>query len=68
MTSARNRVFMEDGSNDNFTFSHGYQQWKRPDQQTGPSKTLLSSNTNIVNDPFKPKPSTNTYFNNFIGI
>jgi hypothetical protein len=65
MTSARNRVFMEDGGNgnDNFTFSHAYQQWKRPDQQ------LTSiSNTHIVNDPFKPKPSTNTYFNNFIGI
>lgn len=64
MTSARNRVFMEDGgnANDNFTFSHTYQQWKRPDQLNP------ISNTHIVNDPFKPKPSTNTYFNNFIDI
>jgi hypothetical protein len=55
---------MEDGGNgnDNFTFSHTYQQWKRPDQLNP------ISNTHIVNDPFKPKPSTNTYFNNFIGI
>lgn len=64
MTSARNRVYADDNNADNFSLSHTYQQWKRP-EQTSASNTLLQSN--FVLDPFKPKSSSNAYFNNFIG-
>lgn len=62
MTSARNRVHAED-TGENFTFSHTYQQWRRPEQSMSSTLALQS---NYINDPFKPKPSSNTYFNNFI--
>lgn len=63
MTSARNRVFGEDSSHDNFPLAHNYQQWRRPEAQTNITPSSLSSN--YIQDPFKPK-TQNTYFNNFI--
>ncbi len=61
MTSARNRVHAEE-TTDNFTFSHSYQQWKRPEHSIATS----ALHSNYIHDPFKPKLNSNTYFNNFI--
>lgn len=46
--------------NDNFTFSHSYQQWKRPDQPG-----TLSANPSTVNNATS-KPVANSFFNHIM--
>lgn len=60
MTSARNQVYSDEIGSDNFTFSHSYQQWKRPDQLY-----TLSGNPNTVANSTS-KSVTNSFFNHII--
>lgn len=60
MTSARNQIY-SDEAGDNFTFSHNYQQWKRPDQPYN-----LSTNTGVINSSSTSKTTSNSFFNNII--
>lgn len=69
MTSARHRGFIDGQNSEGITFSHSYQQWKRPQQMAALNSAI---NSNYINDPFKPKQNqpqplgNNMYFNNFI--
>jgi hypothetical protein len=59
MTSARQRVFVDEFNGEGFGFSHAYNQWRRPDEQ--PVNALMS---HYVADPFKPKFNQIPHFSN----
>lgn len=57
MTSARHRIFSDD--NENYAFTHVYNQWKRPDENF-----LQQNGSGFNNDSFKNKFNQTSNFNN----